>query len=120
MPPDPPYRLYAARALLAANGLLWLILAAVTVGRPWASGVVLAPASYVLALLMLGNALALFGLALWLRPESTTSLVAAAVWVTVNLALSITDQVGVMDVLVAILNAVTLAAIGNLRRRAVG
>lgn len=109
--------LYAARALLAANAVVWLVLAVMTVARPWVSRAAAEGAPPLLVLLMLGNAAALLGLSRRLRPESVKSLVVAAGWVTANLILSFTDQVGVMDVSVALLNAVTLVAIASLRRR---
>jgi hypothetical protein len=116
---DPTRVLSVARALLVANGLLWLGLAAMTLRGQWAANVAGTPAPTLLVVLMVGNAAVLLGLSRGLRPEHTASLVTAAAWVTVNLILSVTDQLGVMDVAVAILNAATLTAIAGLRRRSV-
>jgi len=97
--------LRAARSLLAVNGGLWLVLGAVSAMR-----LGIDPGLPPLLIpMMLGNAAVLLVLARWLNRPSAAGVLTAAVWVALNLVLSVTDQLGTWDVLVALLNFVTLA-----------
>ena len=97
------------RALLAANGLVW-------VGLGLQSALLVRAGTYprsamTLVVLMCLNALVLLFLAYRLERKRTGLKIAAFGWVALNLILSFTDQVGVLDLVVAGLNLVTLVAL---------
>ena len=58
---------------------------------------------------MWGNAAVLLAMSCRLRGLGPSVLIAAPLWIAVNLVLSVTDEFGLPDLLVALLNFVTLA-----------
>ncbi len=104
-----------SKLLLGANGLLWMALGVWWFGRSsGGSGATLDPAT-LLAALMFGNAAILIMLAFRLAASHGWLLRLAFIWVAVNLVLSFTDEVGLADLLVGGLNAVTLFLLASLR-----
>ena len=105
----------ACRALLALNGLVWIVLAvgSASMFLPRAEGLTIL--ALVLALMFL-NAGVFLGLAHRLAPTSTSVLAFAQLWVGLNLVLSFTDDVGLPDVLVGALNLVTLVLLATVWR----
>lgn len=100
--------LRGSKLLLGANGLLWIVLGLWWLARPpGGSGSTPDPAA-LLAALMFGNAAILIVLALRLVASGGWMLRLAFIWVGVNLVLSFTDEVGLADLIVGALNAVTL------------
>ena len=100
---EPAWLLVWCRGLLAANGLFWLVAAFGLVLGPWARAGV-----GILIVLMIANGAVLLGLSRWLRGLGPSVLIAAPLWVAVNLILTLTDQVGPADLAVMVLNAITL------------
>jgi hypothetical protein len=99
--------LRASRILLGTNGAVWVALGVIWL--VWqAGGPSTAPQGALLVALMFGNAAILITLAFRLRTTSVWLPRMALLWVGVNLILSFTDEVGPADLVVGILNAVTL------------
>ena len=110
-----------SKILLGANGVLWIALGAMWLGRASAGSSSASDQVPLLAALMVGNAMILLTLAFRLHATSGWLLRVAFIWVGVNLLLSFTDEVGPADLIVGGLNAVTLfllAAFRHARGRA--
>ena len=102
-----PERLVAwCRSLMFLNGAFWIGAGLWTV-QSFGSRSGDIPVA-ILVGLMFGNAAFLFGLAYRLRGLGPSVLIAAPLWIAVNLVLSFTDEIGLPDLMVGLLNLVTL------------
>ena len=97
-----------SRLLLGANGVLWLLLGVISATRPRGGSATSPYLTPSLVALMCANAVVLMTLAFRLRTAGGRVLRGAVLWVGINLLLSFTDEVGLADVMVGALNAVTL------------
>jgi hypothetical protein len=114
--PIPGAPLRAAQLLLLLNGLLWLGLGVYSLFR-FPFGDVHQIMAWVVVGLMFGNALILLLVAWGLGRGIRFLYWLGLVQVAVNLLLSVTDQIGLWDLLVLLLNAITLALLFAQRRR---
>jgi hypothetical protein len=107
--------LRTSRILLGTNGTLWVVLGVTSLVRQAGGSSTTSPDGLLVAL-MFGNAAILITLALRLRATRVWMPRMAFLWVGVNLALSFTDEVGLADVVVGSLNALTLFVLAAFRR----
>ena len=108
--------LRAAQLLLLLNGLLWIGLGIYSIVR-FPFGDVHQTIAWVVVALMFANALVLLLVAWGLGRGSRFLFWLGLAQVAVNLLLSVTDQIGLWDLLVLLLNAITLALLFAQRRR---
>jgi hypothetical protein len=94
--PGGPRSVVAAQAIFVLGALMWLVLAIVTLGR-WASSRSIG--ILILTALMVGNAAVMSGLAWGLRSQRRRIWFAAVLWAVVNVLLTFTDQVGIVDLI---------------------
>jgi hypothetical protein len=114
---SPLWALRGSEILLGVHGLLWVVLAATWAAtRPTGFGGATSMMALVVVL-MLGNAGILIGAAMGLRTGPPWVLRAAMFWVGINLVLSFTDEVGLLDLLVGALSAATLVVLAVLWHR---
>ena len=114
--PTPLRPLRAAQLLLLINGLLWIGLAVYSLLR-FPFGDVHQFAAWVVIGLMFANALILLLVAWGLGRGSRFLYWLGLAQVMLNLILSVTDQIGLWDLLVLLLNAIILALLFAQRRR---
>jgi hypothetical protein len=106
-----------AQALFYANAAIWVVLAAATVWRMAGGSPEQRASAVVIAVLMLGNAGAMLVSGVGLgRPSRLSYLLAVAV-LLVNIVLTVTDQVGLLDVLTGVLDLVLLGFLIAVRKR---
>jgi hypothetical protein len=108
--------LRGAKLLLAANGMLWIGLAAVWLARSPRGSSAAAYQDPLLATLMFGNAAILMKLASRPCASSGRLVWVGFSWVGVILMLSFTDEGGPADLIVGALYAVTLLLVAVLLR----
>jgi hypothetical protein len=104
----------AARILLGSQGALWIVLAALIVVPRDGSSATAAPV--IVALLMVVNAAVFIGASLALPRLGRVPFLLLAIFVGANAVLAVTDQVGVLDVLVLAADVVTLVLLLICRR----
>jgi len=107
--------LRAATLLLALNGLLWIGLGIYSLVR-FPVGDANKIFAWVVVGLMVANALALLWVAWGVGRGSHFLFRLGLAQVGVNLILSVTDQIGAWDLIVLLLNAITLALLFAQRR----
>lgn len=98
-----------AQALFVLNAVIWLALGAVSLNRLAGSAGTLT--LRVVATLMLGNAAALLLCAWLLRRPGSLVLPATTAVLAINILLTFTDQVGILDVATAVLDVVLLGIV---------
>ncbi len=104
-----------ARILLGLNAVLWTVLGVVSLMRPAAAGWAGAP--WVAVALMFGNAAAMAWLAWALGKPRALWYWAAVVVVAVNVLLSVTDEFGLLDLAVLLVDGVLLVLLLAARSR---
>jgi hypothetical protein len=114
--PTIPAPLRAAQLLLLLNGLLWIGLGCYSLFR-FPFGDLNQVFAWFVVALMFANALVFLLVAWGLGRGSRYLFWLGLGLVAVNLFLSVTDQIGLWDLLVLMLNAITLALLFTQRRR---
>ena len=109
-----PTPLRVAQMLLRLNGLLWIGLGVYSIAPISDEHAVLA---WVVVGLMFANALVLLWVAWGIGRGSRPLFWLGLAQVGVNLVLAVTDQVGMWDVIVLVLNAVTLGLLFAVRKQ---
>lgn len=105
-----PRPVRAARALFYVNGAFWLVVAVYSVIRqPAGASANPALVAWVIAILMLGNAAAMQWLGWGIGRQNRRFYVLGIVWLAINILLTLTDEFGLYDLLILVLNAGTLA-----------
>lgn len=92
---DKPLAVRAAQALFLLIGLVWILLGVVTLIRQTGGAV----AAVIIALLMVANAAVMLWLAWGIGQQSRRFYLLALAVLAVNIVLSITDQVGIWDLI---------------------
>lgn len=110
-------RIQWAQALFCANAVIWVLLAVVTVLRMGDGSAGQQQAAPFIAILMLGNAVVMLVSAWGLGRRSRLFYLFAVAVLVVNIILTITDQVGWLDVLTGLLDLVLLALLAAMRGR---
>ena len=110
-----PVRL--ACRLFYVNTGIWLTLAAVTLTRPLNLDASPPEVRWIIALLMLGNAVATFVAGFGVGRNSRLFWYVGMGVLIVNLVLTVTDQVGLLDLVVLIVDLILLAAMIQAGRR---
>jgi hypothetical protein len=107
--------LLVTRILLGAQGVLWIVLTAILVFRRVGASAASAPV--VVPLLMAMNAAVFLGASLVLPRLGRVPVLLLAAFIVANTILSVTDQVGTLDVLVLAVDIATLVLLLILHRR---
>jgi len=112
-----PIPVTAARVLFLVNALIWAVFGVVTLVRTSAGGENMVVTMVVIGVLMFGNAgaMLLAGLGLGMR-RRIAWLFALAV-LAVNIALTFTDQVGLLDIVTFAIDAVLVILLVLVRER---
>jgi hypothetical protein len=113
-------RIQLVRALYCANAVIWLLIGAATVLRMAGGTAEERTSAVVIAILMLGNAGAMLVSAVGLGRRSRLLYLFAIAVLVVNIILTVTDQVGWLDVLTGALDVVLLGLLISMRGRYAG
>lgn len=112
-----PTAIQVAQVLFYANAVIWVLLAAATVWRMAGGSAEQRVSAVVIAVLMLGNAGAMLVSGIGLGRRSRLFYLRALAVLLVNLVLTVTDQVGLLDVLTGALDLVLLGLLIAVRKR---
>jgi hypothetical protein len=110
-------RMQWAQALFCANAVIWVLIGAATVRRMAGGSAGQQSAAWITAILMVGNAGAMLMSAVGLGRRSRLLYLFAVAVLVVNIILTVTDQVGWLDVLTGLLDLVLLALLIAIRGR---
>lgn len=111
-----PTAIQLAQALFYANAAIWVVLAAATVWRMAGGSAEQRVSAVVIAVLMLGNAGAMLVSGVGLGRRSRPFYLLALGVLLVNLVLTVTDQVGLLDVLTGALDLALLGLLVAVRK----
>jgi hypothetical protein len=112
-----PATLRAAQALFGVNTVIWVAFAVVTWIRRAGGGRDSAVGAVVMAVLMLGNAGAMLAAGIGLGRQQRRYYWLALAVLVVNIVLTVTDQLGLIDFLTLVLDVVLLGLVVWTRRR---
>jgi hypothetical protein len=113
-------RVQLAQALFLANAVIWVLIGAATVLRMAGGSAEQRASAVVIAILMLGNAGAMLVSAVGLGRRSRLLCLFAIAVLVVNIILTVTDQIGLLDVLTGALDVVLLVLVISMWGRYAG